>query len=115
MTRPFYITTPIYYPNGEPHVGHVYTTVAADTLARYHRLNGDDTRFITGTDEHGVKMVKTAAEKKITPSQLADEMSGAFRSLWEKLHITNDDFLRTSETRHRQSVHAGSEQNAGQR
>jgi methionyl-tRNA synthetase len=106
MNSRFYITTPIYYPNGEPHVGHVYTTVAADTVARYHRLNGDETCFITGTDEHGVKMVKTAAEKKITPLALADEMSGAFRSLWKELHITNDDFLRTSEDRHRESVHA---------
>jgi methionyl-tRNA synthetase len=106
MSSRFYITTPIYYPNGEPHIGHVYTTVAADTLARYHRLNGDDTCFITGTDEHGVKMVKTAAEKKITPRELADEMSGEFRSLWKQLKITNDDFLRTSEDRHRQSVHA---------
>jgi len=106
MNSRFYITTPIYYPNGEPHVGHVYTTVAADTLARYHRLNGDETCFVTGTDEHGVKMVKTAAAMNITPLALADEMSGAFRSLWKELNITNDGFLRTSEVRHRESVHA---------
>jgi methionyl-tRNA synthetase len=106
MNSRFYITTPIYYPNGEPHVGHVYTTVAADTVARYHRLNGDETYFVTGTDEHGVKMVKTAAAMNITPLALADEMSGAFRSLWKDLNITNDGFLRTSETRHRESVHA---------
>src|SRR3984957_3174783 len=106
MNSRFYITTPIYYPNGEPHVGHVYTTVAADTVARYHRLNGDETYFVTGTDEHGGKMGKTAAEKKNTPLALADVMSDAFRSLWKELNITNDGFLRTSEARHRESVHA---------
>jgi methionyl-tRNA synthetase len=104
MKDRFYITTPIYYPNGEPHLGHVYTTVAADTVARYHRLNGDDTFFLTGTDEHGVKMVKTAADRKITPKQLADEMSGVFQSLWKELHLTNDDFIRTPEPRHHQTV-----------
>src|SRR6188508_1229907 len=65
MPDKFYITTPIYYPNAEPHLGHVYTTLCADTVARYHRLRGDDTYFLTGTDEHGIKMVKTAAEKKV--------------------------------------------------
>jgi methionyl-tRNA synthetase len=104
MNSRFYITTPIYYPNGQPHLGHVYTTVAADTIARYHRLAGDETFFLTGTDEHGIKMVKTAAEKKITPRELADEMSGAFQSLWKELHITNDDFIRTPEDRHRETV-----------
>jgi methionyl-tRNA synthetase len=100
----FYITTPIYYPNGEPHLGHIYTTVAADVVARYHRLKGEDTFFLTGTDEHGAKMVKTAADRKITPKQLADEMSGVFQSLWKQLHITNDDFIRTPEARHHQTV-----------
>ena len=76
--RKFYITTPIYYPNGEPHLGHAYTTLAADTVARYHRLAGDDTFFLTGTDEHGVKMVKTAAERNVTPQQLADLQGEAF-------------------------------------
>ncbi len=105
MNSSFYITTPIYYPNGEPHLGHIYTTVAADTIARYHRLKGEDTFFLTGTDEHGIKMVKTAAEKKITPRELADEMAGSFASLWKELHITNDDFIRTPELRHHQTVH----------
>ena len=100
----FFITTPIYYPNGEPHLGHVYTTLAADTVARYHRLAGDDTFFLTGTDEHGVKMVKTAAERGVTPRQLADENADVFRSLWRELHVTNDDFIRTPEDRHHRTV-----------
>lgn len=104
MSETFYITTPIYYPNGQPHLGHVYTTICADAVARYHRLHGDDTMFLTGTDEHGVKMVKTAAERGIEPRALADEMAGEFLSLWKELHITNDDFIRTPEPRHRQAV-----------
>jgi methionyl-tRNA synthetase len=102
----FLITTPIYYPNGEPHLGHVYTTLVADTVARYHRLAGMDTFFLTGTDEHGVKMVKTAAERGVTPRQLADENAGIFRSLWRELHVSNDDFIRTSEGRHARTVQA---------
>ena len=100
----FAITTPIYYPNGEPHLGHVYTTLCADTVARYHRLMGTDTFFLTGTDEHGVKMVKTAAEKGVTPRQLADVNADIFRGLWKELHVTNDDFIRTPEDRHRRTV-----------
>jgi methionyl-tRNA synthetase len=102
----FLITTPIYYPNGEPHLGHVYTTLAADTVARYHRLAGDDTFFLTGTDEHGVKMVKTAADRGVTPRQLADENADIFRNLWQELHVTHDDFIRTPEDRHRRAVQA---------
>ncbi len=104
MTDRFYITTPIYYPNGEPHLGHVYTTLAADTLARYHRLRGDDTRLLTGTDEHGIKMVKSAAEKGTEPRVLADQMSAVFRSTFERYHVTNDDFIRTTEPRHARAV-----------
>src|SRR5579872_1720277 len=104
MNKNFYITTPIYYPNGEPHLGHAYTTIASDAIARYHRLKGQDTFFLTGTDEHGMKMVKTAAEKKIEPRELADQMMAAFRDLWKEIHITNDDFLRTSEDRHKLAV-----------
>src|ERR1700712_3812247 len=89
-SKKFYITTPIYYPNGEPHLGHVYTTLAADTIARYHRLKGDETFFLTGTDEHGIKIVKTAAEMNISPNELADQMSAAFKNFWAELHITND-------------------------
>ena len=104
MSDRFFITTPIYYPNGEPHLGHIYTTVAADVVARYHRLKGDDTFFLTGTDEHGVKMVKTAETLKITPKALADQMSGVFQSLWKELKLTNDDFIRTPEPRHHETV-----------
>jgi methionyl-tRNA synthetase len=101
MTDHFYITTPIYYPNGEPHLGHVYTTLCADVLAQYHRRTGTPTYFLTGTDEHGIKMVKTADEKKTTPQALADLNAGIFESLWKELKVTNDDFIRTSSPRHK--------------
>src|SRR3954447_12593162 len=104
MPNKFYITTPIYYPNGEPHLGHAYTTLCADAVARYHRLAGDDTFFLTGTDEHGVKMVKTAADKNTTPQQLADENVAVFENLWKELEITHDDFIRTTSDRHKQGV-----------
>ena len=94
MAKTFYITTPIYYPNGEPHLGHVYTTLATDTIARYHRLAGEDVRFLTGTDEHGIKMVKTAEEKGITPEALATKNADVFRNLWTEFNVTNDDFIR---------------------
>jgi methionyl-tRNA synthetase len=104
MAKTFYITTPIYYPNGEPHLGHAYTTLCADVVARYHRLAGDDTWFLTGTDEHGIKMVKTAAERGLTPQQLADQNVAVFEDLWKELRITNDDFIRTSSVRHKIGV-----------
>jgi methionyl-tRNA synthetase len=100
----FYLTTPIYYPNGEPHLGHAYTTLCADVVARYHRLAGDDTYFLTGTDEHGIKMVKTAAEKGVDPQQLADQNVAVFENLWKELNVTNDDFIRTSSRRHKVGV-----------
>jgi methionyl-tRNA synthetase len=100
----FYITTPIYYPNGEPHLGHAYTTICADVIARYHRLAGDDTFLLTGTDEHGIKMVKTAAERGVEPRRLADEMVAVFENLWKEIHITHDDFIRTSSERHKTAV-----------
>ena len=100
----FYITTPIYYPNGEPHLGHTYTTLCADVIARYHRLAGDDTFFLTGTDEHGIKMVKTAAEKGIEPRELADRNVAAFENWWKELGVTHDDFIRTSSDRHKTAV-----------
>jgi methionyl-tRNA synthetase len=103
MSDPFYITTPIYYPNAEPHLGHVYTTLAADTVARYYRLCGRETHFLTGVDEHGIKMVKTAAAQGLEPKQLADRVVPVFSDLWKELGISNDDFLRTSSPRH----HAG--------
>lgn len=103
-SKRFYITTPIYYPNGEPHLGHIYTTTCADVVARWHRLVGDDTRFLTGTDEHGIKMVKTAAAEGVTPAELADRNAAVFRHAFEWLEISNDDFIRTSEERHKRSV-----------
>ena len=77
----YYLTTPIYYPNAEPHIGHAYTTIAADAIARYHRLRGDDTFFLTGTDEHGIKMVKTAVDQKIEPRALADRVVDVFQNV----------------------------------
>jgi methionyl-tRNA synthetase len=104
MAEKFYITTPIYYPNAEPHLGHVYTTLCADTLARYHRLAGDDTFLLTGTDEHGIKMVKTAQDQKIEPQALADRVVSVFQQVWKELEITHDDFIRTTEPRHKLAV-----------
>lgn len=99
-----YITTPIYYPNAEPHLGHCYTTIIADTLARYSRIAGRDTFFLTGTDEHGIKMVKTAAEKNMTPEELVERNVAVFKQVWKELDITYDDFIRTTEPRHTTAV-----------
>lgn len=104
MTETFYITTPIYYPNGEPHLGHAYTTIAADAVARFHRLNGRQTFFLTGTDEHGIKIVKTAAAQNIEPHVLADTMVAVFQGFWKEIGISNDDFIRTTQPRHKSSV-----------
>ncbi len=100
----FYITTPIYYVNDIPHIGHAYTTVAADILARYHRLKGDEVFFLTGTDEHGQKVEKAAREKGMAPKEHADAMVGNFKSIWEKLNIKNDAFIRTTDTEHIKTV-----------
>jgi methionyl-tRNA synthetase len=105
MNSRYYLTTPIYYPNAEPHIGHVYTTLAADTLARYHRLAGDETFLLTGTDEHGIKMVKTAVEQGVEPGVLADRVVAVFQDLWKELHVTHDDFIRTTSARHKAGVH----------
>jgi methionyl-tRNA synthetase len=102
--RLFYISTPIYYINDVPHLGSAYTTIAADVMARYHRLRGDEARFLTGTDEHGLKVQRAAEERGITPDAFADEMSGKFRDAWPKLGCSPDDFIRTSEPRHRTVV-----------
>lgn len=106
MPNRFYITTPIYYPNAEPHLGHVYTTICTDAVARYHRLLGDDTFFLTGTDEHGIKMVKTAEGLKTTPAELVERNVPIFQNLWPELDITNDDFIRTTSSRHKAGVTA---------
>lgn len=106
MSEPFYITTAIHYPNGKPHIGHAYETVAADVIARFQRMMGRDVRFQTGTDEHGLKMAQKARELGVTPRQLADEMSGHFRDLFAKLNISHDRFIRTTEDDHHEASQA---------
>ncbi|HUU60476.1 MAG TPA: methionine--tRNA ligase [Phycisphaerae bacterium] len=106
MAQTYYVTTPIYYVNDVPHIGHSYTTIAADVLARYFRAEGRDVRFLTGTDEHGIKIVKAAAEKGVSPKQLADQVVVHFQELWKDLNISNDDFIRTSSARHEKRVQA---------
>jgi len=104
MTPRFYATTPIYYVNAKPHLGHAYTTIITDSVTRFHHLTGTDARFITGTDEHGDKIVQAAGEKGQTPGQYSDYISGLFRSTWPKLSIQNSDFIRTTEERHKRVV-----------
>ncbi len=104
MSDTFYATTPIYYVNAEPHIGHTYTTVILDTLARYHRLAGDDTFFLTGTDEHGDKIAEIAAQRGASPQETADEYSAAFRSTWEALGFSFDRFIRTTDPGHQRVV-----------
>ena len=99
-SRGFYITTPIYYVNDVPHIGHAYTSIACDVLARWHRMSGEPTRFLTGTDEHGQKIEQAATARGLTPIQLCDEVVVNFQNLWKVLGITNDDFIRTTEARH---------------
>jgi methionyl-tRNA synthetase len=100
MPKKFYITTPIYYVNDVPHIGHAYTTIAADVMARYHRLLGDPVFFLTGTDEHGQKVEKAAVEKGRSPKEHADLLSENFKKLWVKLEITHDAFIRTTDKEH---------------
>ncbi|WP_068785147.1 methionine--tRNA ligase [Paenibacillus phocaensis] len=100
----FYITTPIYYPSDKLHIGHAYTTVAGDAMARYKRLRGFDVRYLTGTDEHGQKIEQKAKEKGQTPQQFVDGIVAGIKQLWEKLDISYDDFIRTTEARHKQVV-----------
>jgi methionyl-tRNA synthetase len=100
----FYITTPIYYVNDRPHIGHVYSSTVADAVARFHRLRGDDTFFLTGTDEHAAKVVTAAAERGLGPQEWADRNAAAFQEAFARLGISNDDFIRTSEARHRERV-----------
>jgi len=102
--KSFYVTTPIYYVNDVPHIGHAYTTIAADVIARYKRLAGCDTFFLTGTDEHGQKVEKAAEQSGETPKGLADRVVERFKDLWRLLDISNDDFIRTTEQRHERAV-----------
>jgi methionyl-tRNA synthetase len=106
MSKKFYITTPIYYVNARPHIGHAYTTLACDTIARRHRMLGDDTWFLTGTDEHGQKIERAAQAAGKTPQQFTDEISAEFRGLWKHMGLTPDDFIRTTSARHQQGVQA---------
>lgn len=100
----FYITTPIYYVNDRPHIGHAYTTIAADVLARYHRLDGDEVFFLTGTDEHGSKVAQSAEDSGKSPQEFVDENSAKFQLLWDRLDISNDDFIRTTADKHQRGV-----------
>jgi methionyl-tRNA synthetase len=104
MARPFYVTTPIYYVNDAPHIGHAYTTVVADALARWRRLWGDDVVLLTGTDEHGLKIQRAADEHGVTPQEWSDRLSARFRETWDLLDVSNTDFIRTTEARHRVAV-----------
>ena len=106
MSRKFYITTPIYYVNARPHIGHAYTTIACDTIARRQRMLGADTFFLTGTDEHGQKIERAAQAAGKTPQELTNEVSAAFRALWDRMGITYDDFIRTTSERHKRGVQA---------
>ncbi len=104
MNGRFYVTTPIYYVNDVPHIGHAYTTIAADVLARYHRLRGDAVFFLTGTDEHGQKVEKAAQARGLTPQAHADELTVNFQRLWKELEISNDAFIRTTDQAHKAVV-----------
>ena len=100
----YYVTTPIYYVNGEPHIGHAYTTIAADVLARFKRLEGCDVYFLTGTDEHGQKIARMAESQGKTPQEYVDGIVSSFKEMWQKLSISYDDFIRTTEERHKKVV-----------
>ena len=102
--KTFYITTPIYYPSGNPHIGHCYTTVACDSIARYKRMQGYDVMFLTGTDEHGLKIEQKAAEKGVSPKEYVDEIVAVFKNLWKYMNISYDRYIRTTDDYHIKSV-----------
>ena len=102
--KPYYITTPIYYPSGNPHIGHCYTTVACDSIARYRRMQGYDVMFLTGTDEHGQKIEQKAAEKGVTPKQYVDGIVAVFKNLWSYMNISYDRYIRTTDDYHVKAV-----------
>ncbi|MCK4820404.1 class I tRNA ligase family protein, partial [bacterium] len=104
MSGQFYVTTPIYYVNAEPHIGHAYSTIVADVLNRFHILSGSETFFLTGTDEHGDKIVSAAEKAGKTPKEYVDQISQLFRKLWPKLNIANDYFIRTTDKMHQEVV-----------
>ena len=102
--KKLYITTPIYYVNDVPHIGHAYTTIAADVLARFHRSQGDNVFLLTGTDEHGLKIQHKAEEAGKKPQRFVDEIAGEFKKLWNKLGIGHDNFIRTTDPAHKKAV-----------
>ena len=103
--KSFYLTTPIYYVNDAPHIGHAYTTVAGDVLTRWHRQRGESVWFLTGTDEHGEKVMNTAAANNVSPQDWCDRLvDEAWKPNWQALNIANDDFIRTTEPRHEERV-----------
>jgi len=104
MKNKFYVTTPLYYVNAEPHIGHIYTTVLADVLASYHRMKGEDVFFLTGTDEHGQKVQQAAEKNNISPQEHCDKYSKLFRKIWKEIDLRNDDFICTTEKRHEKVV-----------
>ena len=104
MGKTFYITTPIYYPSAKPHMGHAYSSIIADFFARFKRIDGYEVFFLTGTDEHGLKIQRAAEKKKVDPLKFCDEISQTFKDLSKTLNLTNNDFIRTTETRHKKSV-----------
>ena len=106
MNDTFYITTPIYYVNAEPHLGHAYTTIVADVASRFHRLLGQKVRFQTGTDEHGDKIVEAAEKNGVQPKEYVDRISRMFRDTWPHLNISNDNFIRTTDPDHIKVVQA---------
>lgn len=106
MARRFTITTPIFYVNGAPHIGHAYTSIACDVLARFHRLMGNDVLFVSGTDEHGQKVEQSAQAQGVPPQEFADRVSEQFRQMQRDMGITADDFVRTTEERHKKSARA---------
>ena len=104
QNKNYYITTPIYYPSAKPHMGHAYSSIIADFFARFKRLDGYDVYFLTGTDEHGLKIQKAATENKLSPKAFCDKISQTFKDLFKLLNLSNDDFIRTTEARHLKSV-----------
>ena len=105
MDKNYYITTPIYYPSAKPHMGHAYSSIIADFFARFKRIQGFKVYFLTGTDEHGQKIQRAAEKKGMEPLKFCDEISETFRNLSKILNLSNDDFIRTTEERHKKSVH----------
>src|ERR1051325_7902250 len=104
MSKPFYITTPLYYVNAAPHLGGTYATLAADTIARYKRMTGYDVKLLSGTDEHGQKIDRAAKKEGISPKALADRVSAQYSNLWKLLGVEYDEFIRTTEPRHYAAV-----------